>query len=129
MASSQKKKMNAVAADAIKQFSVTDVPIRLDPRLCAVDPLNRDGTLISGKQVHELLFKILKVGFSLLMKVCIRIVVDISPKRLDEVLKHNTSMTSGDPLLPDIIQQEPPIFTVLHTNHFTIIHRCFHFRT
>ena len=128
MASAAKKKLNAIAAEGIQEFQVTEVPIRLDTRLCAVDPYNRDGTLMSGRKVHELLFKIVKAGFSLL-KVFVGIVVDIHPKRLAKVLEHNSAITSGDPLLPDISKQEPPVFTVLHTNHFIMIHRCFHYKT
>ena len=123
MASAAKKKLNAIAAEGIQEFQVTEVPIRLDTRLCAVDPYNRDGTLMSGRKVHELLFKIVKAGFSML-KVFIGIVVDIDPKRLPKVLEHNLAITSGGPLLPGISEQEPPAFTVLHTNHFIMIHRC-----
>ena len=128
MASSSNSTINNIAAEAIRTFQVTDVPVRLDPRLCAVDPYNRDGTLISGKQVHELLWKILKAGFSFL-KCVIGFVVDLPSNRLPAVLKHNNLITRGDDLLPDVPEVEIPKFTVLHTNHFVMIHRCFVYKT
>ena len=128
MSSSSKDPLNAISDEAIRKFQVTDVPIRLDPRLCAIDPYNRDETLMSGKKVHELLWKIMRSGFSL-FKVSVGFVVDLPAYRLEAVRTHNKAISSGDPLLADIPDEEVPVFTVIHTNHFVQIHRCFVFQT
>ena len=120
-------KLNKVAEDAIQKFSVAAEPQRVDVRSCLIDPLNRHGIPMSGVRVHRLLRDILKAGFTL-KKAQVGVVVDITPQRLEEVVEHNKKILQGDSLLPPLAEGETPFFSVLHTNHFTMICRCFIYR-
>ena len=120
-------KLNKVAEDAIQKFSVAAEPQRVDVRSCLIDPLNRHGIPMSGVRVHRLLRDILKAGFTL-EKAQVGVVVDITPQRLEEVVEHNKKILQGDSLLPPLAEGETPFFSVLHTNHFTMICRCFIYR-
>ena len=73
-----------------------------------------------------LLNSIIKAGFSE-DKASVGIVVDVTDKRKEFVLSHNRTVTHGDDLLPDVSNSNEALFTVLHTNHFTMICRCFVF--
>ena len=78
---------------------------------------------MNGDRVHSLLNSIMKVGFSE-RKAEVGIVMDIAPERRAEVLEHNRRICVGDGVLP-AVDEENALFTVLHTNHFTMIARCF----
>ena len=43
-------------------------------------------------------------------------------------MEHNKKIVQGDSLLPPLAEGETPFFSVLHTNHFTMICRCFIYR-
>ena len=102
-------KLNKVAEDAIQKFNVASEPQRVDVRSCLIYPLNRHGTPMSGLRVHRLLRDIILVGFSL-KKAQVGIVVDITPKRLEEVVAHNKKILQGDSLLPPMAEGEVPHF-------------------
>lgn len=116
------------AGEAIRLFRIGDEAVRVDPRNCLIDPRNRDGTLMNSKRVHSLLADILASGWTH-MKSQTGIVVDIPPARMDEVLAHNKKVTEGDNLLPDVSPRDQALYTVLHTNHYVMIARCFYYQT
>ena len=119
----QNRRLNVVADEALRTYRIGKDPVRVDVRSCLVDPLNRNQTLMSGARVHNLLRSILQAGFSE-QKAQVGIVLDISPERRPEVLAHNKKVCAGDPLLPNV-EEDTALYTVLHTNHFTMIARCF----
>ena len=53
-------------------------------------------------------------------------IVDVDPKRLPLIMEHNRKTLDGDALLPNFDNRIKPNFIVLHTNHLTMIGRCFH---
>ena len=112
------------AEDAIKEWRATPDTMRVDFRACCVDPLNRGATLMNGARVHALLYSIIRSGFSE-RKAQTGIVVDIAPDRQADVVAHNARVVQGDPLLLEG-SGVMPLFTVLHTNHFVMIGRCFY---
>ena len=124
MAFSSGATLNVQAEDAIKEWRATPDTMRVDFRACCVDPLNRGATLMNGARVHALLYSIIRSGFSE-RKAQTGIVVDIAPDRQADVVAHNARIVQGDPLLPEG-SGVMPLFTVLHTNHFVMIGRCFY---
>lgn len=117
------ERLNNIADEALRTWRVGAEPIRVDVRSCLIDPLNRQQTLMSGDRVHRLLRSIMQAGFSEL-KAHVGIVMDISGERREDVVKHNQRVVAGDRLLPEF-EADSALFTVLHTNHFTMICRCF----
>ena len=124
MASCTTATLNVRAEAAIKEWRATPDTMRVDFRACAVDPRNRGATLMNGARVHALLYSIIRSGFSE-RKAQTGIVVDIAPDRQADVVAHNARVVQGDPLLPEG-SGVMPLFTVLHTNHFVMIGRCFY---
>jgi hypothetical protein len=120
-------KLHQIAESAIVKFRVSSNTYTVDPRHCLVDPVNRDGSWLNSNRVHELLTQIITAGFSM-RKLSAGIVCDIGPCRLAQVLAHNKAMTEGDEKLPDVQASDPAFYTVLHTNHFVMICRCFYYR-
>ena len=119
----------AVQAHAVRDGDGDIALFRVDPKRCLPDPLNRDSQLLSSLNVHTLLARIIRAGFSLL-KVKDGIFLDIDAARMPLVLENCKSMCSGeDKLAPADEENDPPFHTVLHTNHFTTICRCFLYRT
>ena len=116
------------AEEAIQAFRTHEGTCRVDPRLCLVVPLNREGTLMNANRVHSLLGSIMTVGFSEI-KASVGIVVDIPPERRQLVLKHNEQFTKGGDLLPEVTESQGWMYTVLHTNDFTMLCCCFLYRT
>ena len=124
MAGSSGATLNVQAEQAIQEWRATHDTIRVDFRACYVDPLNRGAALRNGARVHALLYSIIRSGFSE-RKAQAGIVVDLVQLRMDEVVAHNARIVQGDPLLPQS-SEVVPLFTVVHTNHFVMIGRCFH---
>ena len=116
-----------IADRAVEKWSVSSDPIRVDAASCLVDPMNRKKILMNGVRVHTLLNTIMKAGFSL-NKVETGIVVDISSDRRDLVVEHNRKIAAGDQLIPQV-EPEKALFTVVHTNHFSMIARCFFYKS
>jgi hypothetical protein len=83
--------LNKIAEEAIARFRVCEGTIRVDPRACAIDPSNRQSTLMSGKRVHALINSIVRAGFSE-AKAGHSVVVDVDTKRLPEILEHNKKL-------------------------------------
>ena len=117
--------MNVMAEDAIEKFRASPGTMRVDFRACYVDPMNRGSTLMNGERVHALLHSIIRSGFSE-RKAQVGIVVDMLHTRSADVVAHNARIVQGDTLLPQNNGDVVPLFTVLHTNHFVMIGRCFH---
>ena len=101
---------------------------RVSPRHLLVDPLNRKKGWLNSTRVHELLFKVLSGGFSLL-KNQVGISIDIPSGHLQDVVDHNTNMTKGDERFPASCTSDTPLYSVIHTNHFVMSCRCFLYRT
>ena len=73
--------------------------------------------------MHRLLRSIMQAGFSEL-KAQVGIVMDISGERREDVVKHTQRVVAGDRLLPEF-EADSARFTVLRTNHFAMLCRCF----
>ena len=122
MASKINANLNAVADDAIKQFTVGETFV--DFRHVLVDPANRDGVPIADRDVHDLILKINNIGFSK-RKVKSAVLVDVLESRLPHILKHNEGMTQNNPRLAGVNKKDPVLYTALAGNHFIMASRCF----
>ena len=117
MASQQALPLNKVAEQAVEDFRACEGTIRVDPRSCAIDPHNRQATLMSGKRVHTLIASIVKAGFSE-KKATHSVIVDVDPKRLPLIMEHNRKTLDGDALLPNFRQS-------VQTDFYCLAHQSF----
>ena len=89
------------------------------------DPENRDGKWMVSKDVMDFILKILNLKFSIFINE-VGIIVQVLPARLNQIIRHYSNMTQGDPMMPPYLPDvDPVMYTSLHTSHFICACRCF----